>query len=50
MLSSGTGSDVTHRNAAPMLGGILTVLILNLLVLPVMYSFVLQFQESRKRH
>ncbi|MCK5190293.1 MAG: efflux RND transporter permease subunit, partial [Methylococcales bacterium] len=27
MLSSGTGSDVTHRIAAPMLGGMLTVLI-----------------------
>ena len=49
MLSSGTGSDVTHRIAAPMLGGMLTVLILNLVVLPVMYSFVLQFQEFQKR-
>ncbi len=45
MLSSGTGSDVTHRIAAPMLGGMLTVLILNLLVLPVIYSLVLQFKE-----
>ena len=26
MLSSGTGSDVTHRIAAPMLGGMMTVL------------------------
>jgi len=42
MLSSGTGSDVTHRIAAPMLGGMLTVLVLNLLVLPVIYSIVLQ--------
>lgn len=49
MLNSGTGSDVTHRIAAPMLGGMLTVLILNLLVLPVIYSFVLQFQEWQKR-
>jgi len=49
MLSSGTGSDVTHRIAAPMLGGMLTVLILNLIVLPVIYSFVLQFQEWQKR-
>ena len=48
MYSSGTGSDVTHRIAAPMLGGMLTVLILNLLVLPVIYSFVLQYQEWRK--
>lgn len=49
MWSSGTGSDVTHRIAAPMLGGMLTVLILNLLVLSVIYSFVLQFQEWHKR-
>ncbi len=48
MLSTSTGSDVTHRIAAPMLGGMLTVLILNLLVLPVIYSLVLQFQEWRK--
>ena len=47
MLSSATGSDVTHRIAAPMLGGMLTVLILNLLVLPVIYSLVLEFQEQR---
>jgi Cu(I)/Ag(I) efflux system membrane protein CusA/SilA len=45
MLSTGTGSDVTHRIAAPMLGGMLTVLVLNLLVLPVIYSLVLQWQE-----
>ncbi|MBV1906955.1 MAG: CusA/CzcA family heavy metal efflux RND transporter [Pseudomonadales bacterium] len=47
MLSTSTGSDVTHRIAAPMLGGMLTVLILNLLVLPVIYSLVLEFKESR---
>ncbi|MEH6569803.1 MAG: CusA/CzcA family heavy metal efflux RND transporter [Halioglobus sp.] len=47
MLSDGTGSDVTHRIAAPMLGGMLTVLILNLLVLPVIYSVVLQWTEQR---
>lgn len=49
MLSSATGSDVTHRIAAPMLGGMLTVMILNLLVLPVIYSFVLQAQERRRQ-
>ena len=46
MLSTNTGSDVTHRIAAPMLGGMLTVMILNLLVLPVIYSLVLQYQEK----
>jgi len=49
MLSSGAGSDVTHRIAAPMLGGMLTVVVLNLLVLPVIYSFVLQQQEANKK-
>ena len=48
MLSSGTGSDVTHRIAAPMLGGMITVLVLNLLVLPVIYSFVIQYQERKR--
>ena len=46
MLSDGTGSDVTHRIAAPMLGGMLTVMVLNLLVLPVVYSFILQHREG----
>jgi Cu(I)/Ag(I) efflux system membrane protein CusA/SilA len=35
MLSSGTGADVTQRIAAPVLGGMLTVLLLSLLVFPV---------------
>ncbi len=47
MLSTGTGSDVTHRIAAPMLGGMFSVLLLNLLVLPVIYSIVLQHREAR---
>jgi Cu(I)/Ag(I) efflux system membrane protein CusA/SilA len=49
MLSTSTGSDVTHRIAAPMLGGMLTVMLLNLLLLPVIYSLVLQFLEGTKR-
>jgi len=48
MLSSGTGADVTQRIAAPVLGGMLTVLLLSLLVFPVIYSLVLQIQEQRK--
>jgi len=48
MLSGDTGSDVTHRIAAPMLGGMATVMVLNLLVLPVIYSFVIQVQERRR--
>jgi Cu(I)/Ag(I) efflux system membrane protein CusA/SilA len=49
MWSAGAGADVTHRVAAPMLGGILSANILNLLVLPVIYSLVLQFQEGRRK-
>lgn len=46
MWATGTGADVTQRIAAPALGGMLTVLILSLLVFPVIYSLVLQFQEG----
>jgi len=49
MWSTGTGADVTQRIAAPVLGGMFTVLLLTLLVFPVIYSLVLQFQEWRKR-
>ncbi len=48
MLATGSGADVTHRIAAPVLGGMLTVLILSLLIFPVIYSVVLQWQERRK--
>lgn len=45
MLSSGTGSDVMHRIAAPMTGGMVSVLILSLVVLPVFYGSVLVMKE-----
>ena len=48
MWASGTGADVTQRIAAPVMGGMLTVLVLSLLVFPVIYSFALQFQEWRR--
>jgi Cu/Ag efflux pump CusA len=50
LLATGSGADVTHRIAAPVLGGMVTVLILSLLVFPVIYSFTLQFQERRKQY
>ncbi|NOR81503.1 MAG: CusA/CzcA family heavy metal efflux RND transporter, partial [Methyloprofundus sp.] len=49
MWSTGTGADVTQRIAAPVLGGMFTVLLLTLLVFPVIYSLVLEFQEWLKR-
>jgi Cu(I)/Ag(I) efflux system membrane protein CusA/SilA len=49
MWSTGTGADMAQRIAAPAMGGMLTVLILSLLVIPVIYSLVLQFQEPHER-
>jgi len=45
MLGSGTGSEVMQRIAAPMVGGMLSVTVLSLLVLPVIYGFVIQLKE-----
>ena len=47
MWATGSGADVTQRIAAPVLGGMLSVLMLSLLVFPVLYSLVLQYQERR---
>jgi len=50
MWGSGTGSEVMQRIAAPMVGGMVSVTVLSLLVLPVIYGLVLQLRESgRKR-
>jgi Cu(I)/Ag(I) efflux system membrane protein CusA/SilA len=46
MLSTGTGSDVMRRIAAPMVGGMLTTTLLCLLILPVVYTYVLQHKEG----
>ncbi len=46
MRGHGTGSEVMQRIAAPMVGGMLTVTVLSLLVLPVIYSFILQSKEK----
>jgi Cu(I)/Ag(I) efflux system membrane protein CusA/SilA len=45
MWGSGTGSELMQRIAAPMVGGMVTVTILGLLVLPVVYGLVLQWRE-----
>ena len=49
VMNTGTGSDLTHRIAMPMLGGMLTATLMNLLVLPVIYCFILQFREKNSR-
>jgi Cu(I)/Ag(I) efflux system membrane protein CusA/SilA len=48
MFGSGTGSEVMQRIAAPMVGGMITTTLLCLLVLPVIYGWVLQWQEKRR--
>jgi len=47
MWSSGTGSSVMQRIAAPMVGGMLTTLIVCLIVMPVFYCIILQAKEKR---
>ena len=39
MWATGTGADVMKRLAAPMVGGVLSALLLTLFVVPVIYSF-----------
>jgi Cu(I)/Ag(I) efflux system membrane protein CusA/SilA len=48
MWGAGTGSGVMQRIAAPMVGGMVTVMLLSLLVLPVIYGLVLQFRERSR--
>jgi copper/silver efflux system protein len=46
MLGSGTGSDVMRRIAAPMVGGMLSAMLLTLLVIPALF---LLWQQARLR-
>ncbi|ALP52263.1 cation transporter [Candidatus Tenderia electrophaga] len=48
MWGSGTGSEVMQRIAAPMVGGMVSVTVLSLLVLPVIYGLVLLMRERGK--
>ncbi len=47
MWGGGTGSNVMQRIAAPMIGGMVTTTILCLVVLPVVYGLLLQWQERK---
>ena len=49
MWGSGTGSELMQRIAAPMVGGMVSVTVLSLLVLPVIYGLVLQLREKKQR-
>jgi Cu(I)/Ag(I) efflux system membrane protein CusA/SilA len=48
MVGSGTGSEVMQRIAGPMIGGMISTIVLTLLVLPVIF-FVWK-QASIKQH
>ena len=54
MWSTGTGSEVMSRIAAPMVGGMISSTILTLLVIPALYALVKEWQmkrlPSRTRH
>ena len=45
MWGTGTGSEVMRRIAAPMVGGMLSSTLLTLLVIPVIYALVKQWQH-----
>ncbi len=49
MIGTGTGSEVMKRIAAPMVGGMVSATLLNLIVLPALYAMVLQFRFSRNQ-
>jgi Cu(I)/Ag(I) efflux system membrane protein CusA/SilA len=48
MWSSGTGSEVMRRIAAPMVGGMVSSTVLTLVVIPALYSLIKQWQLARK--
>jgi len=48
MWSTGTGSEVMRRIAAPMVGGMLSSTVLTLVVIPVIYALVKRRQLLRR--
>jgi Cu(I)/Ag(I) efflux system membrane protein CusA/SilA len=48
MWSTGTGSEVMSRIAAPMVGGMISSTVLTLIVIPAIYALVKQWQLGRK--
>jgi Cu(I)/Ag(I) efflux system membrane protein CusA/SilA len=50
MWGSGTGSEVMRRIAAPMVGGMITALVLSLIVIPAAYSLVHRRSTSSATH
>jgi Cu(I)/Ag(I) efflux system membrane protein CusA/SilA len=48
MWSTGTGSEVMRRIAAPMVGGMISSTLLTLIVIPALYALVKQWQLRRE--
>ena len=49
MLSSGVGSEVMQRIAAPMLGGVLSSAILSLVIIPILYEIYAKSRVARTK-
>ena len=49
MWSTGTGSEVMRRIAAPMIGGMVSATVLTLVVIPAIYALVKEFGMRRGR-
>jgi Cu(I)/Ag(I) efflux system membrane protein CusA/SilA len=49
MWATGTGADVMKRLAAPMVGGVLSAMLLTLVVIPTLYV-IWRWQTDIKRH
>ncbi len=49
MIGTGTGSEVMKRIAAPMVGGMVSATLLNLIVLPALFAIVLEFRWKSNR-
>ncbi|MDV6344692.1 CusA/CzcA family heavy metal efflux RND transporter [Nitrosomonas sp. Is37] len=47
MLSTGTGSEVTRRIAAPMVGGMVSATVLTLIIFPAIYAMIKEMQIQR---
>ncbi|MCO6427081.1 MAG: efflux RND transporter permease subunit [Nitrosomonas communis] len=47
MLSTGTGSEVTRRIAAPMVGGMVSATVLTLIIFPAVYALVKEISIRR---
>ena len=47
MFSSGTGSEVIRRIAAPMVGGMVSAIVLTLIVFPAVYALVKEIAIRR---